>query len=79
MTEEPTTEELAKMYQSSQNCADLVNRIVLTETLTDYLTDRLKRNVKHLENTVQSTYWTDEELAPFNAAITAGRALLPIE
>ncbi len=79
MMEEPTTEELVKMYKGAQDCANLVNSIVLAETLTDYLTDRLKRNVKHLENTVQSTYWTDEELAPFNAAITAGRALLPIE
>ena len=79
MTEEPTTEELAQMYKASQDSADLVNRIVSVETLTDYLTDRLARNVKHLENTVQSTHWTDEELAPFNTAITAGRALLPTE
>ena len=76
MIEEPTTEEIAQMYKASQDSADLVNSIVIQ---INNLTDRLDRNVKHLELTVQSTYWTDEELAPFNTAITAGRALLPTE
>ena len=68
-TEEPTTEEIAKMYKSAQASEDMVNSIISS-------TERLELNLKHFESTVQSTYWTEEELKPFNDAITAGRTFL---
>jgi hypothetical protein len=35
-------------------------------------TDRVSRNVEHLEIMVAKDFWTTEDLTPFNNAITAG-------
>jgi hypothetical protein len=37
-------------------------------------TATVARNVEHLELMVAKDYWTSENLAPLNAAVTAGKA-----
>ena len=40
----------------------------------DDQTATVARNVEHLELMVAKDYWTTEDLAPLNSAITAGKA-----
>ena len=70
----PTTTEIAQHYSAAGDSVTLINELVAIETLTEEETDRVKRNVEHLEIMVAKDYWTSEDLAPFNSAITAGKA-----
>ncbi len=69
-----TAEEIAQNYSAAGDSVTLVNQLVAIETLTDEQKDTVSRNVQHLEIMVAKDYWTSEDLAPFNAAITAGKA-----
>lgn len=69
-----TAEEIAQNYSAAGDSVTLVNQLVAVETLTDEQKDTVSRNVQHLEIMVAKDYWTSEDLAPFNAAITAGKA-----
>ena len=74
-----TAEEIAKHYKNAGHSVTLVNELVALSERSEYETDRLLRNVRHLEIMVAKDFWTTEDLAPFNNAITAGRAVLPTE
>ena len=50
---------------------------LLCLSVNDEQVDTVRRNVEHLELMVAKDYWTTEDLAPLNAAITAGTAVLP--
>ena len=69
----PTTTEIAQHYSAAGDSVTLINELVAIETLTEEETDRVKRNVEHLEIMVAKDYWTTEDLAPFNSAVTAGK------
>ena len=69
-----TAEEIAQNYSAAGDSVTLVNQLVAIETLTDEQRDTVDRNVRHLEIMVAKDYWTSEDLAPFNSAITAGKA-----
>ena len=74
MSDTITTEEIAQNYSAAGDSVTLINQLVAIETLTDEQKDTVNRNVQHLEIMVAKDYWTSEDLAPFNAAITAGKA-----
>jgi|TARA_B100000073_G_scaffold31127_1_gene23667 hypothetical protein len=75
MAETLTAAEIAQNYSAAVDSVNLINRLDALESLTDEDKDTVKRNVEHLELMVAKDYWTTEDLAPFNAAVTAGKKL----
>ena len=75
MAETLTAAEIAQNYSAAVDSVNLINRLHALESLTDEDKDTVKRNVEHLELMVAKDYWTTEDLAPFNAAVTAGKKL----
>tara|TARA_R110002124_G_scaffold3437_1_gene22825 strand:- start:1482 stop:1706 length:225 start_codon:yes stop_codon:yes gene_type:complete len=71
-TETPTAEEIARHYSSALDSVNLINELMALDARAEDQTATVARNVKHLEIMVAKTYWTTEDLAPFNSAITAG-------
>ena len=76
---EITPQEIAKHYTDAGDSVTLINELVALSERTDEQIDTVRRNVEHLEIMVARDYWTTEDLAPFNAAIAAGTAVLPTE
>lgn len=67
--DKPTAEQIAKYYSAAMDSVNLING-AKPEMMTDSeWTDTLKRNKEHLEIMVAKTYWTTEDLTPFNNAI----------
>ena len=75
--EEKTAEEIAAIFSAAGDSVTLINELVALSERDDEQVDAVRRNVEHLEIMVAKDYWTTEDLAPFNAAITAGKAVLP--
>ena len=75
MAETLTAAEIAQNYSAAVDSVNLINRLDALESLTDEDKDTVKRNVEHLELMVAKDYWTTEDLAPLNAAVTAGKKL----
>ena len=76
---ELTPQEIAQHYSAAGDSVTLINELVaLSERDADQV-DTVRRNVEHLQIMVARDYWTTEDLAPFNAAIAAGTAVLPTE
>ena len=73
-TETFTAEEIAQHYSAANDSVTVINELGAIETLTDEQKNNVDRNVQHLEIMVTKDYWTSEDLAPFNSAITAGKA-----
>jgi len=74
MSDTITATEIAQHYSAAGDSVTLINELVAVETLTDEQKDTVSRNVEHLEIMVAKDYWTTEDLAPLNSAITAGKA-----
>lgn len=67
--EQITAEEIARHYSAAMDSVNLING-TKPEMMTDVeWTDTLKRNKEHLEIMVAKTYWTNQDLTPFNNAI----------
>jgi hypothetical protein len=75
MAETLTNAEIAQHYSAAVDSVTVINALDALESLTDEEKDRAKRNVEHLEIMVAKDYWTTEDLAPLNAAVTAGKKL----
>jgi hypothetical protein len=67
----PTPEETARHYSAMLDSVNLINALVPTEDADDL--DTLDRNVRHLEQMILNDWWDGYDLAPINAAITAGK------
>ena len=66
-----TPEEIARHYSAAMDSVNLLNA-GQPEGMTDEdWADTVSRNVAHLEIMVVKEFWTDEDLGPFTAAITA--------
>jgi len=74
MSETLTATEIAQHYSATGDSVTLINELVAITTLTDEQKATVSRNVEHLEIMVAKDYWTSEDLAPFNSAVTAGKA-----
>ena len=69
ITDTPTAEEIARHYSAAMDSVNLINS-TKPEMMSDAeWTDTLKRNKEHLEIMVAKTYWTNQDLTPFNNAI----------
>ena len=70
LDEQPTAEQIAQHYSAAMDSVNLINS-TKPEMMSDAeWTDTLKRNKEHLEIMVAKTYWTTEDLTPFNNAIS---------
>lgn len=67
----PTPEELAQHYSAMMDSVNLINALVPTQDAEALNT--LNRNVRHLEQMLVHDWWGGYDLAPINAAITAGK------
>jgi hypothetical protein len=67
----PTPEEIARHYSAMLDSVTLINSLVPTTDADDL--DTLDRNVRHLEQMLLNDWWAGYDLAPINAAITAGK------
>ena len=68
-----TAEEIQAHYNAALDSVTLINELVALDSLDDEQTATVARNVEHLQIMVAKDYWTDaQDLAPLNAAITAG-------
>ena len=74
MSEETlTATEIQAHYDAALDSVTLINDLMALSSRDDEQTATVARNVEHLQIMVAKTYWTDaQDLAPLNAAITAG-------
>ena len=73
MSEETlTAAEIAKNYSAALDSVTVITDLMALSARDDDQTATVARNVEHLQLMVAKTYWTTEDLAPLNAAITAG-------
>ena len=63
----------ARQYSASMDSVNLINSLLAKPSLTEEEQDCVKRNVEHLEIMVEKNYWTTENLAPLQKAITDGK------
>ena len=76
MEDRLTPERIAKHYRACLDSVWVINDAIAN---TDKYTDDdtvIQRNVQHLEGMRRATFWTDENMAPIDAAIAAGNAAL---
>ena len=68
-----TAEEIQANYDAALDSVTLINELMALESRDDEQTASVARNVEHLQIMVAKDYWTAaQDLAPLNAAITAG-------
>nr|BAR24448.1 hypothetical protein [uncultured Mediterranean phage uvMED] len=67
-----TAVEIAQNYSAAMDSVNLINALMALDSRDTEQTDTVSRNVEHLQIMVAKDYWTTEDLAPLNAAITAG-------
>jgi len=72
MPDTPTAEQIEKHYSAAMDSVNLINALMAQDSRTTEDQDTVARNVEHLQLMVAKDYWTTENLAPFNNAITAG-------
>ena len=69
-----TAAEIAQHYSAALDSVTIITDLMALSARDDDQTATVARNVEHLQLMVAKTYWTTEDLAPLNAAITAGQA-----
>lgn len=69
MDNEITAEEIAQHYSAAMDSVNLINAVISDPDAYSSDETVIQRNVDHLKIMVKKDYWTDEDLAPFNAAI----------
>ena len=74
MSEETlTAEQIQAHYDAALDSVTLINDLMALDSRDDEQIDAVARNVEHLQIMVAKSFWTDaQDLAPLNAAITAG-------
>jgi hypothetical protein len=68
-----TAEEIAQNYSAAIDSVNLIDELMALSSRDDDQIATVARNVEHLEIMVAKDFWTTEDLAPLNAAITAGQ------
>ena len=69
-----TAAEIAQHYSAALDSVTVITELMALSARDADQTAAVARNVEHLQLMVAKTYWTTEDLAPLNAAITAGQA-----
>ena len=65
---QPTTEEIAKHYSAALDSVALINAGKPDDMTDEDWADCLKRNKDHLLIMLAKDFWTNEDLAPLQAA-----------
>ena len=68
MTEEITTEQIARHYSAAMDSVNLINAGQPEDMTDEDWADTVKRNKEHLEIMVAKDFWTTEDLTPLQAA-----------
>ena len=76
MEDQLTPERIAKHYSACLDSVWVVNDAIANPDRYTGDDTVIERNVKHLEGMRQADFWTDEDMAPIDAAIAAGNAAL---
>jgi len=71
--ETPTPEEIQRHFNAAMDSVNLINSGQPEGMTAEDWADCVARNVAHLEIMVAKPWWTNEDLAPLNAAIAAGQ------
>lgn len=66
-----SAEQIAKIYSSAMDSADLINASLADPSSYEDDPDVVARNAEHLKIVVSWDFWTDENLTPFHNAIAA--------
>ena len=74
--EELTPEQIAKHYSACLDSVWVINDAIANPARYTGDDTVIDRNVKHLEGMRKASFWTDEDMAPIDAAIAAGNAAL---
>lgn len=67
-----TADEIASHYSAAMDSVNLINDLMAQDSRTTEEQETVARNVEHLQIMIAKSYWTTEDLTPFNNAITAG-------
>jgi len=76
MEDQLTTERIAKHYSACLDSVWVVNDAIANPDKYDGDDTVIERNVQHLEGMRQADFWTNEDMAPIDAAISAGKAAI---
>ena len=68
MENEITAEEIARHYSAAMDSVNLINAGQPEGMSDDEWADTLSRNREHLNIMLSKDFWTDEDLAPLQAA-----------
>ena len=71
--EQPTEAEIARHYAAAMDSVNLINAGKPEEMSDEDWADTVARNVAHLEIMVAKDFMQEQDLAPLNAAIAAGK------
>ena len=69
--ENQTPEQIAQHYSAAMDSVNLLNAGKPADTSDADWADCVSRNVEHLKIMVAKDFWTTEDMAPFNAAISS--------
>lgn len=69
-----TPDQILVMYTSSLDSVTLIHSMCSNTTITKQDLETIARNVEHLRIMKQKTWWTTEDLTPFDRAVAAGEA-----
>ena len=68
-----TAEQIQAHYDAALDSVTVITDLMALDSRDDEQTATVARNVEHLQIMVAKDYWTAaQDLAPLNAAITAG-------
>jgi len=67
-TETQTPEQIAQHYSAAMDSVNLINGGKPENMTAEDWSDCLSRNKEHLKIMLAKTYWTNENLAPLQAA-----------
>ncbi len=74
----PTPQEIAAVYASALDSVNIVDAILGKISKTEEEIGRLTINANHLTRLLAQTYWTTENLIPFNTAVDAATTWLAL-
>ena len=69
-----TAGEIQKHYDAALDSVTVITDLMALDSRDDEQTAAVARNVEHLQLMVAKDYWTSQDMAPLNAAITAGQS-----
>ena len=69
-----TAEQIQAHYDAALDSVTVITDLMALDSRDDEQTATVARNVEHLQIMVAKDYWTSQDMAPLNAAITAGQS-----